>query len=61
MAKFIYVFDEKGRDALLAQNYEMLKCNEQKHIYVFINQERQTFAQEDFKYALSDVLTFGNI
>lgn len=58
MANFIYVFDEKGRDMLLAQRYEMLKCDERKHIYVFINQERQTFAQGDFTYALSDTLTF---
>lgn len=58
MANFIYVFGEKGRDMLLAQRYEMLKCDEQKHIYVFINQERQTFAQGDFTYALSDTLTF---
>lgn len=58
MANFIYVFDEKGRDLLLAHGYEMLKCDEQKHIYVFINQERQTFAQGDFTYALSDTLTF---
>lgn len=58
MANFIYVFDEKGRDALLAHKYEMLKHDEQKHIYVFINKESQTFAGGDFAYALSDTLTF---
>ena len=58
MTNFIYVFDEKGRDALLAQKYELLKSDEQKHIYVFINQESQTFAKNEFTYALSDTLTF---
>lgn len=58
MSNFIYVFDENGRDKLLAQKYEMLKCDEQRHIYVFLNQEQQTFAQDDFLYALSDTLTF---
>lgn len=58
MTNFIYVFDEKGRDTLLAQKYELLKSDEQKHIYVFVNKERQTFAGGDFAYALSDTLTF---
>lgn len=58
MPAFIYVFDEEGRDRLLALQYEMLKCDDKKSIYVFLNKERQDFSNNDFKFALSDMLTF---
>lgn len=58
MSNFIYVFDEEGRDRLLSLQYEMLKCDNEKRIYVFLNKERQDFANNDFKFALSDTLTF---
>lgn len=58
MSNFIYVFDEEGRDRLLSLQYEMLKCDNEKRIYVFLNKERQDFSNNDFKFALSDTLTF---
>lgn len=58
MPNFIYVFSEEGRDRLLSLQYEMLKCDEEKHIFVFLNKERQDFSCEAFKFALSDTLTF---
>lgn len=58
MPNFIYVFNEEGRDQLLALQYEMLKCDNEKRIYVFLNKERQDFSNNDFKFALSDTLTF---
>lgn len=58
MPAFIYVFDEEGRNQLLALQYEMLKCDDKKSIYVFLNKERQDFSSNDFKFALSDTLTF---
>lgn len=58
MSNFIYVFDEEGRDRLLSLQYEMLKCDNEKRIYVFLNKERQDFAANEFRYALSDTLTF---
>lgn len=58
MAHFIYVFSDEGRDKLLAMQYELLKYDEQKHIYVFLNAERQDYACSDIPYALSDTLTF---
>ena len=58
MPNFIYVFNEEGRDQLLALQYEMLKCDNEKCIYVFLNKERQDFSNNDFKFALSDTLTF---
>lgn len=58
MMQFIYVFDDEGRDRLLSLQYEMLKYDAQTHISIFLNKEQQYFADGDFKYALSDVLTF---
>lgn len=58
MANFIYVFSEEGRDKLLSLQYEMLKCDDSKRIYVFLNKERQDFSCEGLKFALSDTLTF---
>ena len=58
MPNFIYVFSEEGRDILLAMKYELLKCDKQKNIYVFVNKDRQNFACAGIPYAVSDVLTF---
>lgn len=58
MSNFIYVFCEEGRDKLLSLQYEMLKSDMNNKVFVFLNKERQDFACEDFKFALSDTLTF---
>lgn len=58
MPKFIYIFSEQDKNKLLATKYEMIKCDKDKHIYVFLNKERLDFASGDIKYALSDTLTF---
>lgn len=58
MPKFIYVFSELEKDRLLAMKYEMVKCDKDQHIYVFLNKARIDFAVGDIKYALSDTLTF---
>lgn len=58
MSAFIYVFSDAGRDKLLSLQYKMLTCDEEKHIFVFLNQEQQLFANGDFPYALTDTLTF---
>lgn len=58
MGAFIYVFSDVGRDKLLALQYEMLRCDAEKHIFVFVNEEPQCFAGGDFPYALTDTLTF---
>lgn len=58
MQRFIYVFDEGARDALLARRYGLLKSDEAKLIFVFVNEERQDFACAGIEYVLSDVLTF---
>lgn len=58
MQSFIYVFDKEARDALLKMQYELLKSDEKKEIFVFVNKERQNFACASIGYALSDTLTF---
>lgn len=55
---FIYVFSEEGRDALLARQYELLKGDEARHVYVFINKFEQNFSCDGIPYVLADTLTF---
>ena len=55
---FIYVFSDEGRDILSARQYELLKSDEAKHIYVFVNKDEQNFACDGVPYALSNTLTF---
>ena len=55
---FIYVFNDEGRDILLARHYELLKSDEARHIYVFVNKDEQNFACDGVPYALSNTLTF---
>ena len=58
MQNFIYVFDEEARDTLLGQRYTLLKSDEKKKIYVFVNEERRNFACAGVGYVISDTLTF---
>lgn len=58
MNGFIYVFSDEGRDILLSRQYELLKSDNDKHIYVFVNNDKQSFACDGFPYALSNTLTF---
>lgn len=58
MPKFIYVFDADGRDRLLALKYELLKSDEEKEVFVFLNKPDESFAETDLTFALSDILTF---
>lgn len=58
MNGFIYVFSDEGRDALLSKRYELLKSDNAKHIYVFVNKDDQNFVCDGVPYALSNTLTF---
>lgn len=58
MHGFIYVFSDEGRDILLSQQYELLKSDNIRHIYVFVNKDGQNFVYDGVPYALSDTLTF---
>lgn len=58
MANFIYVFGAESRDRLIALQYELLRADEENHIYVFLNKECQSFSCDDIKFAMSDTLTF---
>ncbi len=56
--KFIYVFDEKSRDLLLAQGFVPMKFDEQNNIFAFHNQEVVNFTFSNFIHLLSDKITF---
>jgi len=56
--KFIYVFGKEYRDALLANEYKLLKSDTKNNIYVFENKSETKLSFEKIDYALSDTLTF---
>ena len=58
MYKFIYVFDKKTSDALIAQGFNLVKSDEKNKVYVFENnpQKKFTFSNKDFVF--SNTLTF---
>ena len=41
MGNFIYVFSVESRDKLIAMQYALLKSDEARHVFVFLNKERQ--------------------
>ena len=43
MENFVYVFDEKTRDQLLSDGYELLGQNNEQHIFVFLNKDILNF------------------
>ena len=58
MVKFIYVFDDDAYRKLLSLQYHLIKADAENNLYVFLNAANQLFAEGDFKYVLSDTLTF---
>lgn len=55
--RFIYVFDPETRDKLAALGYICIKSDERNKLYVFLNDERLSFAKID-GCVTSDKLTF---
>jgi hypothetical protein len=55
---FIYVFDKEARDTLLGLKYDLLKHDEVKDIYIFVNEDRGKFTFANISYVISDTLTF---
>lgn len=58
MKKFIYVCSAAARDKLLAANYILMKSDERNNIYIFLNEDKLSFAELDVSYILSDTMTF---
>ena len=56
--KFVYVFDEKARDILLAQGFTPMKFDEQNNIFVFHNQEIVNFTFSEVIHLFMDTITF---
>ena len=56
--KFIYVFSVDARDKLSASNYNLIKSDEKRNLYVFENNGALTFSNDIQSYVYSDILTF---
>ena len=60
-SKFIYVFDTKTRDILLAKGHQVLKADDKQNVFVFENCDSLCFALRDIEgcdFAFSNTLTF---
>lgn len=55
---FIYVMDTESRDKLLSLGFELLKENDTKSIWVFVNKRELNFDTVDVPCVVSDTLTF---
>ena len=58
MQNFIYVFSEEARDTLLKMRYPLLKSDDERKIFVFVNEGRGNFSCAGVSCVLSDTLTF---
>lgn len=58
MYKFIYVFDKKTADSLIAQGFHIVKSDEKKKIYVFENSPEKTMSFSKKEFVFSNTLTF---
>lgn len=58
MQKFLYVFTEADKNALIAAGYFLLKSDKSNNIYVFENREKECFALDESEHLFSDTLTF---
>ena len=58
MDKFIDVFSKLDRDWLINHGYTMFQSNENKDMYVFINDGRMDFSNQEIRFALSNTLSF---
>lgn len=57
--RFIYVLDDDTKDRLLKNNYNLIKSDEKKKVYVFENKFVDlTFDMVGITCVYSDVLTF---
>lgn len=54
---FVYVFNDYSRDKLLELGYQLLKSNEDEHVYIFEN-DGIAFDDADLVFAFSNTLTF---
>lgn len=55
---FLYVIDTKSRDKLISLGYKLLKEDNKRSIWIFVNKENLTFNSADVSCVVSDTLTF---
>lgn len=59
MGNFIYVFSVDAYKKLIKLQYKVIKSDFEKGVFVFLNEDSQKFSDGDFKFTLSDTLTFN--
>lgn len=52
------MFDKDARDALLKAGFKLLKEDERGNVYIFMNQDKSSYALAEFSYIENDTLTF---
>lgn len=55
---FLYVIDTKSRDKLISLGYKLLKEDDERSIWIFVNKEDLTFDSADVLCVVSDTLSF---
>lgn len=58
---FIKVFSEKDKDRLISSGYKLMKSDDNKHVYVFINDEslsRDFTIDKELEFVMTNTLTF---
>lgn len=56
--RFIYAFDQDGRELLLRLGYHLITEDTVSGVYVFENRSDMTFSYRSANFVLSDRLTF---
>lgn len=58
MGRFIYVFNKADRDILLKHDYQQMFTDEEKDVFIFLNDGREDVDDLVAEYAYSDTLLF---
>lgn len=58
MGRFIYVFKKTDRDILLKHDYKEMYANEEREVFIFLNDGREDIDGLVNEYAYSDTLLF---
>jgi len=58
MARFVYVFDEKGKDELIKRGYTLMQADEAAQKYVFSIEGNEYFTLDNVEGVESNILTF---
>lgn len=55
---FVYVFSDKDRDELISRGFQLLKSDENEHVYIFDLDGAKFDDEQGIVFALSNTLSF---